>query len=169
MKNDENDLLKNQKAAIASTKNPRIWLTDWEKLELEKSGLALRAWTRVVYGITIRVWLYWRIADWEKQKADHKIAPKITPLPTYRESVENIESGQRTVKFKPVRRYVRNDVPGHSIMLLKTSCKPPSDEINIHQNLDCPFLEGCTDFAKKHKFFFSCNICPQAKNLEKEK
>jgi len=50
-------------------RNPRIWLNDLEKIDLIKSGLSIRAWTKSVYNVTLGAWLDWKIIDWKRQRS----------------------------------------------------------------------------------------------------
>ncbi|MFZ2188404.1 MAG: hypothetical protein WAV73_02455 [Candidatus Moraniibacteriota bacterium] len=74
------DFLKNQEVKITTARNLRIWLTDAEKTALEKSGLALRLWIRLAYKISLRIWLHWKIVDWERQKSGPRVRQIPTPL-----------------------------------------------------------------------------------------
>ncbi|MCX6761556.1 MAG: hypothetical protein NTY33_01800 [Candidatus Moranbacteria bacterium] len=162
----KNHLLKNQKIAVVNTRNPRIWLTDSERIALEKSDLALRLWIKLTYKVTLNVWLHWSITNWELQKSNPQ---KTSSFPNQKKSVGNLENEQRADVLKLLKRYTRIDASGNEYILMKLSRAPYASEISAHRNTSCVFLEDCIIFASKNKFSFSCVVCPYASDSKKEK
>ena len=161
MKQGEKDFLKTQKIAIGQTKNLRIWLTDYERVAFEKSGLALRLWIKLTYQITLRVWLYWVIVNWEQQKAN----PKTPRLPTHKKCEEVPANIERKIELRLIKKYSRV-ISDNLIVMMKLSRGLMREELPAHRDATCSLLGNCANFARIKKFAFSCIACSQAKNLK---
>lgn len=154
MNKTKQELEERHRVVRSMARNPRIWLNDLEKIDLIKSGLSIRAWTKSVYNVTLGAWLDWKIIDWKRQQTLPKIPRKPITSPV---SISNDE-------IKLWKRYIRIE-SGNLIILMRISRGIRLEDANAHRSVDCVFMKTCIDFVRKHKLrAFSCIACPQAIN-----